>query len=59
MKKKSTPSRLSLDKETIAHLNVQQLSAEQADEIQGGATRFTGGGSCCAPEGGSNYTSCC
>lgn len=56
MKKKSTENRLSLDKETIAHLNFEQLSPEQANEIQGGATRFTAGASCCAED--STYTSC-
>ncbi|GGC05445.1 class I lanthipeptide [Dyadobacter sediminis] len=55
MKKKSTTSRLSLDKETIANLNFEQLSAEQTNEVQGGATNFTAGASCC---GESTYTSC-
>lgn len=55
MKKKSTANRLALDKETIAHLNFEQLSVEQANEVQGGATGFTAGASCCAE---STYTSC-
>jgi hypothetical protein len=55
MKKKTTPHRLSLDKETIAHLNAEQLSVEQTEQVEGGATKFTGGASCCGPD---TYTSC-
>ena len=59
MKKKTEVSKLSLDKETIARLNAEQLSNEQTQEVQGGATDFTSGGSsCCADGSGSNYTSC-
>jgi len=54
MKKKTNQKRLSLDKETIAKLNFEQLSDEQANQVQGGATGFTGGASCC----GDTYTSC-
>ncbi|WP_337043542.1 class I lanthipeptide [Emticicia sp. 17c] len=55
MKKKITSNRLTLDKETIAQLNAEQLSAEQGQEVVGGATKFTGGASCCGPD---TYTSC-
>lgn len=58
MKKKKLNSKLSVDKETIANLNVEQLSADQTELLQGGAgTAFTSGSSCChttAPV----YTSC-
>ncbi|WP_192579126.1 class I lanthipeptide [Dyadobacter aurulentus] len=54
MKKKTTTSKLSIDKETIANLNFEQLSENQTDQVQGGATPFTGApGSCCG-----GYTSC-
>ncbi|KAA6438897.1 hypothetical protein FEM33_15105 [Dyadobacter flavalbus] len=59
MKKKSTTSKLSIDKETIARLNLEQLSEEQAQEVEGGVTGFTAPGqSCCAGSNGT-YTSCC
>jgi len=57
MKKKSNKNRLSLDKETIAHLNLEQLLSEQANEVQGGAvTAFTACGASCWY--GNPYTSC-
>ncbi|MFN3850378.1 MAG: class I lanthipeptide [Spirosomataceae bacterium] len=55
MKKKVTPNRLTLDKETISQLNAEQLNNDQGQEIMGGATKFTGGASCCGPD---TYTSC-
>lgn len=58
MKKKTTTSKLSFDKETIANLNLEQLSVEQTELLQGGCgTHFTSGVSCCHT-GGSAYTSC-
>ena len=58
MKKKKLNSKLSVDKETIANLNLEPLSSEQTEVLQGGAgTAFTSGSSCChatAPV----YTSC-
>ncbi|KAA0988766.1 class I lanthipeptide [Dyadobacter sp. LJ53] len=59
MKKKTETSKLSLDKETIARLNEEQLSAEQTQEVDGGATVFTGGSSCCGIGNTGSYTSCC
>ncbi|WP_192579125.1 class I lanthipeptide [Dyadobacter aurulentus] len=55
MKKKTTTSKLTIDKETVANLNFEQLSENQTVEIQGGVTPFTGMPiSCC----GDQYTSC-
>jgi hypothetical protein len=60
MKKKTETSKLSIDKETIARLNEEQLSAEQAQEVEGGVTAFTATGqSCCGIGNGGTYTSCC
>lgn len=56
MKKKTTESRLSLDKETIARLNEEQLSIEQTQEVEGGATDQ--GPSCCGSGKTGTYTSC-
>ena len=54
MKKKTATSKLSIDKETIANLNFEQLAEDQTNQIQGGVTPFTGGPvSCCG-----GYTSC-
>ncbi|MFN3850379.1 MAG: class I lanthipeptide [Spirosomataceae bacterium] len=58
MKKKNNEGRLSLDKETIARLNAEQLSDDQADQIVGGATGFTAGPSCCSDKPTGTYTSC-
>ncbi|MCF0052417.1 class I lanthipeptide [Dyadobacter sp. LJ53] len=59
MKKKKLNSKLSVDKETIANLNLEHLSSEKTELIQGGAgTAFTNGASCCHTNG-SSYTSCC
>ena len=52
-KVKSETPKLSLDKETIARLNEEQLSQEQTQEIEGGATYATGGLTCCG-----GFTSC-
>ncbi|WP_188584514.1 class I lanthipeptide [Dyadobacter sediminis] len=46
MKKKSNKNRLSLDKEIVAHLNLEQLLSEQANAVQGGVTSFTACVSC-------------
>lgn len=55
MKKKTTTSKLTIDKETVANLNFEQLSESQTVQIQGGLTPFTGMPiSCC----GVQYTSC-
>ncbi|TLU89435.1 class I lanthipeptide [Dyadobacter sediminis] len=58
MKKKTETSKLSLDKETIARLNEEQLSTEQTQEVEGGATAFTAGSSCCGIGNTGTYTSC-
>jgi hypothetical protein len=58
MKKKTGQSKLSLDKETIARLNEEQLTNEQTQEVEGGATAFTAGSSCCGIGNGGTYTSC-
>lgn len=59
MKKRNEESKLSLDKETIARLNEEQLSIEQTNALEGGAT---GGGntdpSCCGIGKTGTYTSC-
>lgn len=59
MKRKSEVSKLSLDKETIARLNEEQLSNEQTQELEGGATAGGDNGpSCCGVGKTSTYTSC-
>ncbi|WP_337043540.1 class I lanthipeptide [Emticicia sp. 17c] len=58
MKKKTNASKLSLDKETIARLNEEQLNADQTQQVEGGATAFTAGGSCCGIGNTGTYTSC-
>jgi hypothetical protein len=59
MKKKNTNTKLSLDKETIARLNEEQLSSEQTQEVEGGATGpGDNGASCCGVGNTSTYTSC-
>lgn len=58
MKKKNIDSKLSLDKETIARLNEEQLSTEQTQEIEGGNTVGNGGPSCCGVGNTGTYTSC-
>ncbi|KAA0988764.1 class I lanthipeptide [Dyadobacter aurulentus] len=58
MKKKKLNSKLSVDKETIANLNVEQLSSDQTELLQGGCgTHFTSGASCCHTTS-PGYTSC-
>lgn len=57
MKKKVVESRLSLDKETIARLNEEQLSVEQTQEIEGGLVTSEGA-SCCGSGKTGTYTSC-
>jgi|GEM_PF-4983182 hypothetical protein len=59
MKKKTGSSKLSLDKETIAKLNEEQLSTEQTQQVEGGGTGFTSGAGSCCDAGGGTYTSCC
>ncbi|MFN3850377.1 MAG: class I lanthipeptide [Spirosomataceae bacterium] len=58
MKKKNASTKLSLDKETIARLNEEQLSADQTQQVEGGATVFTAGASCCGIGKTGTYTSC-
>ncbi|WP_031529516.1 class I lanthipeptide [Dyadobacter crusticola] len=59
MKKRDLTSKLSFDKETIARLDIEQLSLDQTQEIEGGATNGGDNGpSCCGEGRTSTYTSC-
>ncbi|MEO6286719.1 MAG: class I lanthipeptide [Dyadobacter sp.] len=59
MKKRDAASKLSFDKETIARLNIEQLSVDQTLEIEGGASNGGDSGpSCCGEGATSTYTSC-